>query len=1043
MNLYSTLIRNHPFANITFAVVMVMGILSYNLMPREQDPEINFNWLVVTAAWPGASAKDIEKRLTDPLEEAIARIPDIRFASSTSREGVASVLVRFRDIPDRVYDKRVTDLRREVQAAADRELPREATRPEVFEITTSNGFPTAMVLVEGHAFDEDLRSNARRAKADLERLAGVDKVLATGLSDPELHVTFRPEALAGRGLNGSDVADSVAAWFRDTPAGRMRVADDEWLLRVVGQDISPDFLAGLTVFSAQRTGVSIPLESVAKVERAREKPTSMVSRQGHPAVLLSINKKSYTNTLELVERVNAYLGEQNKRIGDSGVTLSLLDDQTIPTQQGIGVMERNALQGLILVLAITWLFLGSRIAVLISLGIPFSLLGTFWILHSLGNTLNLTVLLGIIISLGMLVDDAVVIVEDIYFRLARNEPVLDACVAAVKSVGLPVLSSVLTTIAAFLPLMLLPGIVGDFMEVVPFVVTLALLISLVEAFWILPTHVNAWRPDFNKPSRFHGWRTNMLHLIRVRYARLLLWSLRHSRKTFAILFTSFALAIAAVATGAVKTNFFSMDPMRIFYVSVDMPPGTAIDATLREAEKVETAVRNYVRPEETRAIASYAGVKFTDTEPLYGDSYGQTVVSLLPKVGDMRPTDEVVAAMRKDIEALPLKGHVSFFVMSGGPPAAKPVKLRLRGDNYDELRRAADLLREKVSAIPGIRDLGDDDLPGRHELTLRIDRDAIKAAGLSPLAVSRLIRLQSDGEIVAETRDQGEKIEVRVMAQSHDVSDVLDALTVPVALPNGGRTTLGSLVKTESRIAKGVIKHYNLVRAITIEADLDKSVTDTIAANALARQAWTELAPQFGGVTIDYSGELDDIQESLDAMLQLFLLGVGLIYLILSAQFRSYWQPMMIIATVPMAFTGVVLGLLLSGNPLSLYTLYGVIALVGISVNSAIVLIDAANHRREIGMSIIHAAVYAARRRVVPIIITTTTTIGGLMSLALGIGGKSLIWGPVASAIVWGLSISTVLTLFVMPLLYTIFMRQRHKREVGLHLFFWRKRHSG
>ncbi|MGC2165058.1 MAG: efflux RND transporter permease subunit, partial [Gallionella sp.] len=284
MNIYDRLIRNHPFANITFAVVMVMGVLSYNLMPREQDPEINFNWLVVTAAWPGASARDIEKRLTDPLEEAISRIPDIRFASSTSREGVASVLVRFRDVSDRVYDKRVTDLRREVQAAADRDLPREATRPEVFEITTSNGFPTAMVLVEGHAFDEDLRSHARRVKADLERMAGVDKVLQTGLSDPELHVTFRPEALAGRGLSGSDLADSVASWFRDTPAGRMRVADDEWLLRVTGQDVDPKFLAGLTVFSAQHPGVAIPLASVAKVERGREKPTSLVSRQGHPAV---------------------------------------------------------------------------------------------------------------------------------------------------------------------------------------------------------------------------------------------------------------------------------------------------------------------------------------------------------------------------------------------------------------------------------------------------------------------------------------------------------------------------------------------------------------------------------------------------------------------------------------------------------------------------------------------------------------------------------------------------------------------------------------
>lgn len=1025
MNFFAALIRNHPFANIAFAVVFVMGVLSYNLMPREQDPEINFNWLVVISALPGASAEDVEKKVTDPLEEAIARIPDIRFISSTSREGISSTLVRFRDLSERAYDKRINDMRREVQAVADRELPGAATRPEVTEITTSNGFPTAMVLVEGRAFDENLRSHARRVKSDLERLAGVDKVLTTGLSDPELSVTFRPEALTARGLNASDLADSISGWFRDTPAGRVRVANDEWLLRIVGQNSDPDYLANLTIFSAQRPNQAIPLEDVASIERGREKPNNLTSHQGRPAVLLSVTKKNYTNTLDLVERINGYLGEHNTRLDNSGIKLTLLDDQTVPTQQAISVMQRNALQGLLLVLAITWLFLGSRIAVLISLGIPFSLLGTFWILYSLGYTLNLTVLLGIIIALGMLVDDAVVIIEDIYFRMARGETAIHAASAAVRSVGLPVLASVLTTIAAFLPLMLLPGIMGEFMKVVPFVVTLALLISLLEAFWMLPTHVVAWQPRFDQPSRMHHWRTNFLHKLRLRYSRALLWSLRHTRKTFFIVIVAFSLAVGAVLSGMVKTQFFAFDPMRIFYVTVDMPPGTAIETTLREAEKVERAVRGHVQPEETRAIASYAGVKFTDTEPLYGDAYGQTVVSLLPREDGMRATDEVVAAMRKDIEALPLKGKVSFVIVAGGPPSSKPIKLRLRGDDYTELRRAADALRKQVAQIPGVRDLTDDDLPGRRELVLQVDAEAAKASGLSPLAVARLIQLHSEGEIVAELRTAGEKIEVRVQAEKHPISDVEDALAAPVALANGTTTTLRSLVHTESRIAKGVIKHYDLRRAITIEADLDKTKMDTRAANDQARAVWSGIAADFPTVQVDYSGEMDDIRESLDAMLLLFLLGIGLIYLILATQFRSYWQPFMILATVPMAFTGVAFGLLISDNPISLYTVYGMIALVGIAVNAAIVLIDAANDRRENGMSVIHSAVYAARRRVVPIIITTATTIGGLMSLALGIGGKSLIWGPVASAVVWGLAISSLLTLFVVPTLYVLVMRNR------------------
>lgn len=1033
MRFYQALIRNHPLANITFVVVLLMGTLAYLNMPREQDPEINFNWLIVTSVLPGASAEDVERKVTQPMEEAVAKIGDIRFISSTSRESVSTVLVRFRDIPAAVFDKRVTDLRREVQTAAKRDLPPEVDDPRVDEITTNNGFPSAMLLLQGPANDEALREAARRVKVDLERMPGVDKIFATGLSNPELRVTFDPQAVAARGLTASNVADSVAHWFQDTPAGRARVGDDEWLLRVFGQDVTPEHLARLTVFSASdptRPGLThLPLEDVATLARAREKPATLVSSQDRPGVLLAVTKKSRVNTLELLERVNAYLDSQNPALQSNGLRLSLLDDQTVPTRQSIQIMQNNALTGLVLVFLATWLFLGSRLAGLISIGIPFSLAGTFWLLSAMDYTVNMTVLLGVIIALGMLVDDAVVILEDIYYRMTRGVAAVEAATAAITSVGLPVLASVLTTVAAFLPLILLPGIVGKFMMVVPLVVTLALLISLFEAFWMLPAHVAVLKPDFTRPSRLHGWRTRFTHGLRVKYARLLLFSLRHAWASLLLLLAAFALALYAVAGGWIKQNFFAADPIRIFYVSLDMPPGTAIDVTLARAQVLERAVVARLQLGELRAAASYSGLKFTDTEPFYGDAYGQVAVSLLPREHafgkpEGRTSDQIVAAMRSEIEQLQLGGRISFIVLSGGPPSEKPIKVRLRGDDYAQLRAATDALKAVVADIPGSRDMVDDDLPGRREFVLRVNADAVRAAGLDPALVARLVRLHAEGEVVAVARDKGERIEVRVRGPERNFDDIRAALDDAVALPGGGTTTLANLVDAEARTAKGVIKRYDLRRAITIEADLDKTRTDTLAANEQVKTAWDGLAPRFPGVTVDYSGELDDIQESLDAMLGLFLLGLGLIYLILAAQFRSYWQPLLILATVPMAFTGVAFGLMVSGNPLSLYSLYGVIALTGIAVNSAIVLIDAANQRRRDGMGVLHAAVYAARRRVVPILITTSTTIGGLLSLALGLGGKSLIWGPVASAIVWGLTISTTLTLFVVPLLYRLFMRR-------------------
>jgi multidrug efflux pump subunit AcrB len=359
----------------------------------------------------------------------------------------------------------------------------------------------------------------------------------------------------------------------------------------------------------------------------------------------------------------------------------------------------------------------------------------------------------------------------------------------------------------------------------------------------------------------------------------------------------------------------------------------------------------------------------------------------------------------------------------------------VRGDDYGELRRATDAVRQLVAQVPGTKDITDDDVAGRPKLVLHFDHDAVRNAGLDAAQLARLVRIQVDGEIVAFTREGGNKIEVRVRAGDRVRDDPAAVLAEPLTLPNGQVARLSALMTADVREGKGFIRHYNFRRTIAVEANLhdprdQADAVNTQQANEQVRQAWESLRVQYPGVDLEFSGELEDIQESLDAMGVLFALGVGLIYLILATQFVSYWQPLMILVSVPLAFTGVTFGLALTQNPLSLFTLYGVIALTGIAVNSAIVLIDAANDRRARGMSALHAIVFAARRRVVPILITSATTIGGLFALATGLGGKSLLWGPVAASIVWGLAFSTVLTLFVVPLMYLIFMgRKRRIRD--------------
>lgn len=1026
---YRRLIDNHPLANIAFVLVLLGGVFSYLTMPRAQDPEINFNWVSIITTLPGASAEDVERELTGPLEDAIKQVKDIRFVSSSSREAVSSILVRFEEIPERTFDKRINDLRREIQNKAAAELPPEANDPQVLEITSSNGFPTAILVLRGTG-GEALRSAAFTTRKALERVTGVDQVIAAGFDDPQLQVDFDPARLAATGLSPIQLSNSVAAWFANTLGGRVQVGDRDWLVRLEGKTPDPETLAQVAVVTPQGR---VALDEVAAVARGHERPAQLVSYNGQPAVMLSVTKDARANTLDLVDRLNDFVVERNRLLVPQGLELVLVDDQTHATRNAIGIMESNAVFGLAAVLGMCWLFLGSRLALLVGIGVPFALAGTFVAANMIDSTLNLTVLLGVVIALGMLVDDAVVIVESIYYRMQRGEPAHDAVIGGVAEVGLPVLASVLTTIAAFLPLMLLTGILGKFMFVVPFVVTVGLLVSLFEAFWILPTHILSLKPDFGgQRTRTQVWRERFTHWVRVKYARALVAVLRRPKSMAAALMLVMAGAVGALGSGLVKVEFFAFDSMRLFYISVDMPAGVTLERTLAETERARKVVEDVLDGDEVRAVTSYAGLKFTDTEPVYGDQYGQVLVSLLPREEDMRDTAEVIAALRERVEALNGEGRFSFLELKGGPPTSKPISIKVRSDDYVQLRAAADALLVEVGKLPGVRDITDDDVPGRSELRLVLNREKLARAGVGAGEVSRLLRLYGEGEMVATTRDAGEKVEVVVRAAAESMADITELLQRPVLLQDGRSVQLGDLVDHQVRLSKGYIRHYQLTRAITVEAELDRGEIDTVTANERLKAAWAQMREAYPAVELDYSGELEDIEESIDSMSRLFALGVGLIYLILATQFRSYWQPFIILVTVPLAFTGVVLGLLISGNPLSLYTLYGVIALTGIAVNSAIVLIAAANERREAGMSVQHAAIYAARRRVVPILITSITTIGGLFSLAVGLGGKSLMWGPVAASIVWGLGFSTVLTLFAIPLIYRMaMMRAGGSARVG------------
>jgi multidrug efflux pump subunit AcrB len=1053
--MYSRLIQNNVLANLTFILILVAGFFAYKSMPRQQDPTINFNWIVVATGFPGASAADVEKRVTDPLEDVINGTPDMMFVSSNSRESSSTILVRFNDLPEKTYEKRLTDLRRKLQSVESL-LPDEATDTKILEITTGNAFPAAMIALSSNADDENLRRQAKLSREAIEQIKGVDRVDAVALDKPEVRISFIPEALESLGLTPGQLSDSIKVWFQDISAGTTNIGGQSWLVRIAGKDSDPAIIAQLPI---QGVAGEIPLSRVANIERTRKKGSQEVRINGKPAVLLSVLKQDNTNVIKLVERLNTWMVEQNKLSQSSGVTITLLDDQTLPTTSAINIMQNNALIGLLLVLVVAWLFLGTHISLLTTIGIPFILAATFLILASMGETLNIMVLLGIIIVLGMLVDDAVVVVEAIYYRLQRGMDSLQAVREAMGEVAKPVTTAVLTTIAAFLPLTLVPGILGKFMQVVPIVVTLALAISLVEAFWMLPSHVHGANLDFTKKSRIQRWRETFIHWIQLKYSKLLIKALRWPKLTLLSVFLAFATAIGALAAGMVKVDFFASDSLRLFYVNVSMPPSTPLEKTLSATLNVESIIKKYLKEKDMRAVASYTGVMFTETEQLFGDQYGQILVSLQPMENGARAVNVIIDEMHDEVTSVVGPSNVSFLPLAGGPPVSKPISVKIRGDDYKTIEKARDALKKILNEIQGIKDVSDDAHAGRMELTLKMNHDAIRRAGINPIDITRAIRLLVDGEVVAEMQDNGEKLQIRVRAETLDGHDIGELLNFRMPVKNNGTARssipLSQLLIQERRVSLGNIRHYNFRRAITLEAnilqqpeqedfvacrlrpalfgderDYSKCQLDTVTANKMMTDKWDKIKDQFPTINLDFTGQLDDINDSISSLTQLMLFGVGIMYLILGTQFKSYFQPMIILTTVPLAFTGVILGLLVTRNPLSLYTLYGIVALTGIAVNAAIVLISAANDRLEAKMSVVHAIIYASRRRVIPIMITTLTTIAGLFSLATGLGGHSLIWGPVATAIVWGVGFSSLLTLFAIPTLYLAGMRRKEKKQL-------------
>ena len=995
--------------------MLLLGAWGYFAMPRAQYPEVNLNWVAVAVIWPGAAAEDVEREITLPLEAAARRVADVRLTTATSRDNVATLLVRFADLPHARFERRLAALDREIRQVS-AGFPREARSPQVLELTSSNFFPSAMVAVSGDAADGSACQLAEAARDELERLPGVARVWAYGLRERELAVSFDPDALRRHHVSPETLARAVADQAHTTPAGMADMAGRRYAIRVEGLTANPDFLAELPI--ADASGKPVPLGSLAAVRQGMGPAREWVRLDGKPAVLLSVIKAENVNTLELTQAVRQLVDDKNSVF--AGHPFTLLDDQSDATREAIRVMEANALFGLLVVLAVTWFFLGRRLALLTSLGIPFALAGMFFALHLLGQTLNVSVLLGVAIVLGIPVDDAVVVADAIRLRLAAGMSRVEAVAAALQEVARPVTASVFATCLAFAPLLLLPGLLGRFMFVTPLTVILTLLASMAASLWLLPRHVVTW----GDKSRPRCWREAMAARLRRHYGHWLAATF-HRPLPVMLLFSSLFVA-AGVGLGLewVKPRWFASDPLRVFNLNLQMPAATGMEATLKATRALEVAARKVARPGEVKASLAMAGLQFTPSEMVLGEHLGQVTLSLAAESAGARPVTEFVAALRPVLKVAGAE-NVSVQVLSADLPMLSSLTLRLSGAPLAELGQAAADLGHALAAAPGFTDVRNDATFSQPRIVLKVDPAAAARAGLDPFKLAALIRLHFEGVELGKVQDGDATYHLVVRGQVLDEAGMRRLLSEPWQLPDGRSLNPGELFSMSFESSPGELRRVDGRRTVSLHASFDQDQLTARQAMAAVAAAWSGLAARHPGVAMQQGGEMEDVKASLNDLLIYLMAGFVLMYVWLAVQFGRLALPLVILASAPMAWAGVVIGLWLSGQPITLYTLYGCVALSGVAVNASIVLVSAGEDRYALGMSPIAAAFHAARRRLVPIIITTLTVIGGLVSLAFGWGGDSLLWGPLAAAIVWGLAVSTPITLFVTPLLHARLMQWR------------------
>jgi multidrug efflux pump subunit AcrB len=1001
-------VRNPVLVNILMVAILALGAFSLVRLPREQFSEVPFFFVNITVPYPGVSASDVEESVTVKVENEMQGLDRLEAIRSVTSEGLTTVTVEFDDgISNDEFDR----LFQEVQTRFNNvSLPSGTLKPVIDDFSSNDFLPVIEVILWGDLPYGTLNDEARALR---DRILGVNDVAGVdlvGARDRQIVVQVNQSRLEAFGISLDEITQAVRQRNVTVPAGTIDTPGREYLIRTVGEVTSPSDVARTIVRGTADTKVYIR-DVAAVVERYD--PDGVSARfNGSESISLRVNKVPRGNSIAVIEEVKS-LARAAGSEGPTGMQVTLFNDSTVQIRDSIDVLLTNALLGLLLLVIILFVFVGLRNALITAVGIPVTFAITFLILEAFGETFNSNTLFGLVLVLGLVVDHAIVIVENSFRKQQLGSPRAKAAVEGTNEVILPVIAATLTTVAAFLPLTILPGTIGKFLRVVPLTVSIALLASTFEAAFFLPSHYADWPGGHRAVNR-----------------RIFERAQAGFRRFISKVYRKRGLALAAmilVMIGVFSTipyigqDLFEAEDFSLFYIELELPQG----ATRRKTNEVVTRFEEKLMPlvgnGEVVAVNSTVGFSQQDTQRIRRNNVAQIIVDLSEKDGGrQRSITEIMTEIQAAMVTVPGPENVRYRKATNGPPTDPPVSFRLFGDDYDELVEAAGMITARLDQYPELFDIADNLQVGTPELRVLVQHDRARSLGLSPQSIGSFIQAGYEGIEASTIFVDNEERTVLVRyagARSGSVSD-LEQLKIPT--PDGRLVPFSSVARVEEGEALASIRRLDGKREVTITAEAySNERLDAINAD-VASLFDQSLLPGLPGVELVVGGEFAELSNLLVEILRVFLIGVFLIYLILGAQFRSYTQPLLILLSVPFAFVGVILFLIVSGTSLSTTVIYAAVALAGIAVNDTIVLISFINERRDSGVEIAEAVVEGAVTRLRPIVLTSLTTIAGLLPTAVGLGGRSVIWSPMASTIIFGLLFSTITALVVVPCVYGI-----------------------